>query len=625
MSQFWETRIYNANKYYSEWATKFKCDILEKYYEGEQWKGRRDFVTVNYNPYMLNLVYSTIKVKLAGLVFQKPAFLISPKPGGQDWSADQAMQSAGIKQDMLNTVIQNPNANFASNIKKAARDSFFRFGIIEVGYAADWRNPQKEDPLLSDYGKEPKDNARVVEDNLVPVNERFYFKRINPKRFRVSVSDADELNDHEWCGYYDFYYTKTLKKTKGIKWPEEYQNVIVSADFTDTNLFSGGENKAKPDFLRLLSEGEISKVWHIWDLVEKKRLLLLDDNFEILWEGDCDRLPLYDLRWDLRFEGYYPLPPVFQWLTPQDEINEAREQMRSFRRRFTRKFYYIKGMIDPLELEKFVSGPDGVTVEFKQEGALGEIPSAPINATTEQSLEVAMSDFNTISGTSPEARDQPDRGTATAAKITQQIAQIRDSADQLDFSDWMCLIARGTLVTAKESLVEGLWMKYTTSPDQASALQDIKVTGPAYKYITSQQIDDGYDFDIDVDVMNQTPAAMQAQQQAFITFVSLLQQFPQLAMSPVLIRKAALVSGMRDERVIQQMQQVAIATMAAKAQQAQLQASAQGQSSTSQVAPGGPGGPGGQNGPNVANATVAQQQTPTIQETQNQLQNQLVQ
>src|SRR5271170_592598 len=137
MSQFWETRIFNANKYYSEWSTKFKCDILERYYEGEQWKGRRDFVTVNYNPYMLNLVYSTIKVKLAGLVFQKPAFLISPKPGGNDWNEDMAMQSAGIKQDMLNTVIQNPNANFASNIKKAARDSFFRFGLIEVGYAAD--------------------------------------------------------------------------------------------------------------------------------------------------------------------------------------------------------------------------------------------------------------------------------------------------------------------------------------------------------------------------------------------------------------------------------------------------------------------------------------------------------
>jgi hypothetical protein len=619
MSEFWDNRISNANKWYSEWATQYKCDILEKYYKGEQWKGRRDFVTVNYNPYMLNLVYSTVKIKLAGLVFQKPAFLISARPGGQDWDGDLAMQSAGIKQDTLNTVIQNPNANFAKNIKKAARDSFFRFGLIEVGYAADWRNPQKEDPLLSDYGKDPKDNPRVLEDNLVPVNERCYFKRINPKRFRVSVSDADELNDHEWFGYYDFYYTKNLKKTKGIKWPEEFNNAVVSADFTDTNLFSGGENKTKPDFLRLLNEGEISKVWHIWDLVEKKRLLLLDDNFESLWEGDCDRISLFDLRWDLDFEGFYPLPPVFQWLTPQDEINEAREQMRSFRRRFTRKYYYIKGAIDPIEVEKFASGPDGVTVEFKQENALGEIPNSPINATAEQSLIIAKDDFNTISGTSAEARGQnSDRETATAAKITDSRAQIRESADQLDFSEWMSAIGRATLVTLKENLVEGLWIKYTTSPDQSSALQDIKATGPAYKYITSQHIDDGYDYDIDVDVMNQTPAAMQQQQQSFVQFFALLNQFPALAMSPVLIRKAALVSGMRDERVIQQAQQTAALAMTAKAAQAAAQ---QGQT-LSQAAGNAQGNAGGSP---VASSTVAQMAPPTGQQVEDQIQNQLVQ
>ena len=66
-------------------------------------------------------------------------------------------------------------------------------------------------------------------------------------------------------------------------------------------------------------------------MVDKKRLLLLEDaDYEEIWSGDCDRVPIKDLRWDESLEGFYPIPPVFQWLSPQDEINEAREQTRSF-------------------------------------------------------------------------------------------------------------------------------------------------------------------------------------------------------------------------------------------------------------------------------------------------------
>ena len=618
-NSFWAQRIFNATKFYSEWEEKFKCRILEEYYEGQMWKGRRDYISVNYNPYQLNLIYSTIKTKLAGLLFQKPSFLLSPRPGNAQWNLDFAAQSSELKQDVLNTLVQNPNANFVDNVKLAALDSFFRFGLLEVGYAADWRNPQKDDPLLSDHNSEdgPEDNPKVLEDNTVPVNERMYFKRINPKRFRVSVSDATELNDHEWCGYFDFYYTKLLKKTKGVKWPQEYSNALVSADYTDTGLFSGSDKNQRPDFLRLLSEGEISRVWHIWDMVEKRRLLLLDENFEELWSTDCDRLPFKDLRWDFRLEGWYPIPPVFQWLSPQDEINEAREQTRSFRRRFTRKFQALKDQIDPLEIEKFVSGPDGIVIEVKKIDALVPIQNPEQGQTAEQALLIAKDDFYTVSGNSSNIQ-ATDRQTATASKIVDQKAEIRESAEQMDFSVWLCEIGRETLVSAKENLVEGLWVKYSTNPDEATALADVQQNQPIFKYVTSQQIDDGYDFQVDLDVINQTPAAQAAQQQSFVTFLSLTHQFPEIAMSPVLIRKAAMVAGMRDERVIHQMQQVAVLSMAAKAAQ---QAATQGQT-LSQVAGTGPN-PNMPGGGNAATAQVGQMASPMPQQTQNQLDQQL--
>src|ERR1700678_3457052 len=88
LMSYWDQRIVNANKFYDEWAEKFKCRILEEYWEGQQWKNRREWVTVNYNPYMLNLFYCTIKTKLANLLFQKPTFQISPRPGNSQWDLD---------------------------------------------------------------------------------------------------------------------------------------------------------------------------------------------------------------------------------------------------------------------------------------------------------------------------------------------------------------------------------------------------------------------------------------------------------------------------------------------------------------------------------------------------------
>jgi hypothetical protein len=352
-------------------------------------------------------------------------------------------------------------------------------------------------------------------------------------------------------------------------------------------------------------------------MVEKRRLLLLDENFEELWSTDCDRLPFKDLRWDFRLEGWYPIPPVFQWLSPQDEINEAREQTRSFRRRFTRKFQALKDQIDPLEIEKFVSGPDGIVIEVKKIDALVPIQNPEQGQTAEQALLIAKDDFYTVSGNSSNIQ-ATDRQTATASKIVDQKAEIRESAEQMDFSVWLCEIGRETLVSAKENLVEGLWVKYSTNPDEATALADVQQNQPIFKYVTSQQIDDGYDFQVDLDVINQTPAAQAAQQQSFVTFLSLTHQFPEIAMSPVLIRKAAMVAGMRDERVIHQMQQVAVLSMAAKAAQ---QAATQGQT-LSQVAGTGPN-PNMPGGGNAATAQVGQMASPMPQQTQNQLDQQL--
>lgn len=601
----WQTRIEAANKFYGDWEGKFRCKLLEEYYEGFQWKQRRDYPTTNYNPYTINLVYSTIKIKLASLLFQRPKYIVSPNPGNSQWNIDFAVQSAQLKENVLNTIVCNPNTNFTKHTKLAALDSFFRFGIIEIGYANDWRNPQKTDPKLKSWDDPDTtvEDDRVVEENDVPINERFYVKRIRPSRFRVSVSEATDLNDHDWVGYYDYYYTRTLMNSPGIKWPDNYSGgSYISAEYA--NGFIGSDREDL--FKQLYTSGEISRVYHIWDLVSHERLLLLDDcDMHQLWQGEFEHLPLTDLRWDLRLQGFYPIPPVFQWLSPQDEINEAREQTRSYRRRFTRKFQAIKGNVDEEEKEKFASGPDGIIIEVKVPDAIKAIDNPEMGPTSDNALLIAKDDFNIISGTSAEARGQnSDRETATQAKIVDVRAQIRESAEQLDFSNWLCLVGRELLTQLQEKLVSGLWIKYTANPATPQNPNGL----PVFQYVASQEIDDGYDFEIEFDVQNATPAAMQAAQHAFVNFMAIVAQFPMISMSPILIREAAYRVGYKNEQVIQQMIQAATVAMQMKA---------------AELANGGPGGPAAPGGSNAAQTQTAQMQTPDLGAIQNQLTQQL--
>lgn len=563
----WFARISAADKKFKEWENLYKCARLEDYYRGFQWKLRTDSPQLNYQPYTLNLFLSTIQIKLANYLFQRPSFIVSPEPGHSHWDLDTAVQSAQLKQDILNTIVKNKNLKFARHTKLAALDSFFRFGMIEVGYAADWRNPLKEDPQLNNW-EDPDvadDRLRVVRNQEVPVNEWFYIKRIKPQRFLVSCSDAEDLEDHEWVGYYQYYYTDTLRKTKGIDFPKNATDgSYVSTDFSEIGSYSKSDGglytpyKGKP----------VSKVWHIWDSVAgKRRMLLCDSEYTELWSDDFERLPLIDLRWIYNLSGFYPIPPTFNWLSPQDEINESREQIRSYRRRFTSKFQTVKGMIDEEEKEKFASGPDGVLIEVKQMNAIAPIENPGIGPITEGALIQAKDDFVVASGTSAEARPGGDRETATKSKIADQRSQIRENAEQLDFSEFINLIGREILCQAQEKMVDGLWVKYSSNPSE-QPLQDMQVNQPLIKWIKAQDIADGYDFNISVDVQNATPAAMEQQRQNYMGFIAFLAQFPMIAMSPVLIRETAFRFGYTNEQVIHQLQQVAILSLAAKTSQA---------------------------------------------------------
>ena len=528
---------------------------MEKYYEGFQWKYLNDIGndTIGGKPYTINKVYETVQIKIAQFVPSFPKFLISSKPANTEFNLEAAMRSAQLKEDVVNTISSDQRNNFSEELESAYKDSFFRFGMMEVGYAADWiENPNVRKPLLDkdtkhdSYGKQ---KSRVIDEPPeIPINERVYFKHIPAKRFRVGGVDHKYLSRCSWVGYYDFVYKADLLSMK-----------LMNRDKVETVQESSREVTFKEnDDIKFLDDGVI-KVWHIWDLRSMMQLLIIDHPCLTVSQRKFKRLPLFDFRPDRRLigDGFYPVPPVFHWLSPQDEINETREMLRNHRRKFLRKFQVEEGRIDDEEIEKFEQGVDGALIKVKQRDAITPIQNADLGNSLPEAIQTSGDDLNRISGTSNESRGIADRTTATQAQIINQRSSTREMKDRDRLVIFISKIGREVLSVVKDKFTLGIWAELT-SPEGENFLGEIQEITNAARWISTEELNDGYDYKVTVDVISLSTVAREDEKKSYLEFLSVLTNYPMIAFSPLLVRETANRVGYRNDRAIKELQKMAL-------------------------------------------------------------------
>jgi hypothetical protein len=567
---------------------------------------------LNYDPYTINKVYEAIQIKIANYVPTFPKYLVSAKPQNFEYNIDDAINSATLKQDTLNSLIENPKVHFSEELEEAYKDSFFRFGIMEVGYAADWiTNPQATQPLLKGKTIESptKDQrSRVAkEPKELPIDERIYFKHVKAKRFRVGGLDHKYLDRCTWVGYYDYVDKDQLYAISNLMNKDKLDIAQISNDQPD---IWDKDDRSK-------QSSNAVKIWHLWHTQAKVRLLLLDSPKVTLFQRHFERLPLFDLRPDKRLlnEGFYPVPPVYHWLSPQNEINETREMLRAHRRRFVRKYQVVEGQMDQDEIDKFETGPDGAIVQVKKENAISIIEGGDLGSAENMAIETAEQDMDSITALNQELQGSPDRETATAANIANQKATIRDNKERDRFVAWLAVFGREALLLAKEKFALGVWVKIG-SPEGENFLGSVQEQGPAYKFVTSEDLNDGYDFRINIDITSLSQTALNDELQNFTKFLTMINQFPEIALSPTLVREAAYRCGYRNDKVIKELQKMALLRQLGMMNQLQAAAGLNPQ----QPAPGGPQPPGQQ-----PQQLMQQMQPPGQEAMANQLRNQLTQ
>lgn len=567
----WSDRLKAAEPYFQEWNKLFKGDILDRYYEGFQWKSQMELA---YNPYVINKVYETIQIKIAQFIPTFPKYLVSSRPANEQEDLEAAAASANLKEDLLNTIVGDNKLNFSAEFEQAYKDSFVRFGMLEVGYDADWIvNPNAPKPLLGKDAETqltPEQRRRIrQEPPELPQNERIYIKHIPSKTFRVGGIDHRYLNRCGWCGYYEFVHhdeilslpkllnrDKVLGASGGYANPDREGLMGMSSGLG----FAGGQ-----DFRRGLL-----KVWRIWDMRAKVRLMIIDDPCITIFQRKFDRLPLFDFRPDPRLigEGFYPVPPAYHWLSPQDEYNETREMLRTHRRRFIRKFQVMEGMVDDEELEKFETGGDGACIKTKRADAIQPIQNADLGNVVAETIQTSADDLREISGTSGDERGVSDRGTATEANIVNQKASMRENKDRDRVVAWYCQVGREILLCVRDNFTQKT-ISRVTSPEGESFAGQVQANSPKYRWVASEDLSDGYDFRIDVDLTSMSVTAQQDEKQKLLEYTAYLQQNPFVAFSPYLVREAAYRIGYRNEKAIAEFQQMALLMELSRMQQLQ--------------------------------------------------------
>ena len=265
---------------------------------------------------------------------------------------------------------------------------------------------------------------------------------------------------------------------------------------------------------------------------------------------------------------------------------------------FTRKYQVVEGRVDDEEIEKFENGPDGALVKVKVENAIAAIQDANLDPATAESIQTSNDDMNHIAGISDAERLVADRMTATQSNQIQGQTTVRQSKTQARLVDWISDIGREALMLAHEKFTLGTWVKMSSSPGFYA--QDYQENVNAYKWVSSEDLNDGYDFDVIIDVVSMSTSAQNEEKTNFIQFLALLTQYPMIAFSPILVRETAYRCNYRNEKVIREMQKQALVMELGRQQQLQQQQNGGG---PSQQLP-----PNGNNGQQQVAAALPPQQ-----------------
>lgn len=563
----WEERIRRSLAVRSSWKKLFNVDLAREYFEGKQRDpsyDAADWITINN-------VYSHLQSRLPALYQADPYFYVTLRRCYQidKMTVAKYEAMAKIRQAKLNHL--KDEVNLKPTVRLAIQDAHFAYGVVKTHYSADiFDNPKAGEPILGE-SEEPLYNERtgeaLIEPDVIARNGHYKVTRVHPDDF-IWDEDSGPLPDSwNWVAQRikmpiadarrnRFYNQMALRKVEG-KGQSKKDEDKAREERKKGDIAGRGEREDG----KKAGTGEDPKVvvfWEIYDLKEKEWLTIAEGGEipmrdpEPFPVGILGGMSYSILRFVLRDDSPYPIPPMSQGIDPSKEYNRARSDIQKHRKRFNRKYVLSRpsfGQEAETAASKVEHGDDGTVIIANSpdvRAALAPVQDAQLDQMRFQELAYLKGEMvELFGGTTEEAR-----GIAGADSATQ--AGIMDKRLEVKEGDAMSMVIDFVLDIAKrlDTLVQ-----VHLDTDEA-----VKVRGPQGEYWEMVRktdygsIEGEYDYTVNVGATQpRLPHIERASWQAFLAFLGAA---PQFLLSKALLKKAAEMHHIEDDLLIEEMHEI---------------------------------------------------------------------
>ncbi len=559
--KIWEDKISRAKAVRANWAKQFKTQMGRDYFEGKQNPGVSDDEWLT-----INKIYAHVKAQLPALYAQDPYFYVKLKRSFSPNPMDIAMyeQRAKIRQSYLNYL--KDEIRLKDEVRLCVQDAEFEFGICKTHYVTNQvKNPDAGKPIIGDDGLPMIDENTmeiIVEPEMIPVDERYVVERVHPNDFVWDEDAGPNPRSWKWCAQHlsmslEEARSNPLFNKKALRDLEKKQSGAAEGDQERRereDRKKGTDVKGKSESLEDKKKKEDKKNVHFWEIYElqRKRWTVIAESADIPLVDDeelppgTEKMPYSILRFTMRDDSPYPIPPVSQGLDVQKEFNTARSRIMVHRKRFNRK-YAASGQWEDDELSKLESGEDGTIVKSQVPGStITPIEDAPLDQQGYIEISYLNNDLiELLGGSTDEAR-----GIAGA-----------DSATQASILDKRLDMKEGDAISMVVEFVKDIARKLDQLV-QAHITQDeaVRITGPQGEFwqmvkATDYQEING-EFEYDVNVGATIPRMPQTERASWMTFLQLVATVPQLLLSKSLLKEMAQQHHIENEALIEEVYKI---------------------------------------------------------------------
>jgi hypothetical protein len=554
----WEERLQCAKKKRAEWAEQFQVQKGRDYFEGRTNPGYPADEWIN-----VNKIYSHLAAQLPLLYSIDPYFYVKLKKSYQVSPEDIAEyeRRGKIRQAMLNYL--KGELDLKAKARLAILDAHFEYGVMKVRRASESKkHPQAGEPIKGEDGKQlrnPDTDEKLVYPDYIPVNERYEIGRIHPADFLFD-EDAGPLEDSwTWVAQHismkksealqDGRYKKSAVKSIKPKSREEKKKENMGIVGTIKSWVSSDSKE----------DDEFVDIWEIYNLKTHEFLALGEDADDLLIQPKgcpkgIEKHPFVVLRFMLRDNSPYPIPPVYNALDPQKEYSLSRSRRVTHRKRFNRKYEAVVSKLeDPdTELPKLESGDDGTIIRVLANGAVTPIQDAPLDQQEMLEIQMLNNDLVEIFGSPGASRGVADADSATEASILDKRLEVREGDRLSEVVDMLTGAARKL-----DQLVQSHIDK-----DEA-----VKITGPQGEFWQVVRQDDykeiDGEFEYEVNAGASQPRLPQIERAQWIAFMSqVVIPFPHILTAPSVMKRMAEMFGIEDEAALEEFRQLGQKMMA---------------------------------------------------------------